>query len=224
MLLSKRLSKVLDYIDKDDLVADIGADHGYLSLEMLNIGVRFVQVVENKIEPLKRAQLTLKNHENVKYSLSDGISDLDELINTVTICGMGGLNIVEILSNNLPTAKRLKKIILQANSKIFELREFLNNNSFQIIDEAIIEEKGCFYEIIVAKYEENKVINLSYPEKYFGPFLLKSQNETFCNKYKKKRDEYKHILKSSISKETEINNLKIQIELIETHVKGDWNA
>ena len=131
MLLSKRLSKVLDYIDKDDLVADIGADHGYLSLEMLNIGVQFVQVVENKIEPLKRAQLTLKNHENVKYSLSDGISDLDELINTVTICGMGGLNIVEILSNDLPTAKRLKKIILQANSKLFELREFLNNNSFQ---------------------------------------------------------------------------------------------
>ena len=132
MLLSKRLSKVLDYIDKDDLVADIGADHGYLSLEMLNIGVQFVQVVENKIEPLKRAQLTLKNHENVKYSLSDGISDLDELINTVTICGMGGLNIVEILSNDLPTAKRLNKIILQANSKLFELREFLNNNSFQI--------------------------------------------------------------------------------------------
>ena len=223
MLLSKRLSKVLDYIDKDDLVADIGADHGYLSLEMLNIGVKFVQVVENKIEPLKRAKLTLKNHENVKYSLSDGISDLDELINTVTICGMGGLNIVEILSNDLPTAKRLNKIILQANSKLFELREFLNNNSFQIIDEAIIEEKGCFYEIIVTKYEANGTFDLSYPEKYFGPILMNNQNVTFSNKYKKRRDEYKNILKSSISKETEINNLKNQIELIETYVKGDWN-
>ena len=52
---------------------------------------------------------------------------------------------------------------------------------------------------------------------------MNNQNVTFSNKYKKRRDEYKNILKSSISKETEINNLKNQIELIETYVKGDWN-
>lgn len=223
MVLSKRLSKVLEYIDKNDLVADIGADHGYLSLEMLNIGVKFVQIVENKIEPLKRAKLTLKNHENVKYSLSDGISDLDELINTVTICGMGGLNIVEILSNNLSTAQKLNKIILQANSKVYELREFLNNQGFVIIDEAIIEEKGCFYEIIVTKYDITSKKILSYQEKYFGPVLLVNQNQTFINKYTKKINEYQNILNSNISKNEDINNIKNKIELIKTYVKGEWN-
>lgn len=223
MVLSKRLSKVLEYIDKNDLVADIGADHGYLSLEMLNIGVKFVQIVENKIEPLKRAKLTLKNHENVKYSLSDGISDLDELINTVTICGMGGLNIVEILSNNLSTAQKLNKIILQANSKVYELREFLNNQGFVIIDEAIIEEKGCFYEIIVTKYDITSKEILSYQQKYFGPVLLVNQNQTFINKYTKKINEYQNILNSNISKNEDINNIKNKIELIKTYVKGEWN-
>ena len=121
MNLSKRLSKVLEYVNEFDKVADIGADHGYLSIAMLEKGVKFVQVVENKTEPFLRAQSALMGYENVIFSLSDGISDLHDDINTVTICGMGGLNIVEILGSQLNKARRLNKIILQANSKLLEL-------------------------------------------------------------------------------------------------------
>ena len=107
MNLSKRLSKVLEYINEFDKVADIGADHGYLSIAMLEKGIKFVQVVENKTEPFLRAQSALSGYDNVIFSLSDGISDLNEDINTVTICGMGGLNIVEILGSQLNKAKKL---------------------------------------------------------------------------------------------------------------------
>ena len=132
MNLSKRLQTVLEFIDVKDKVADIGADHGYLVIAMRELGVDFLQVVENKKGPLERAKQNLRDFDNVIFSLSDGISDLNPNIDTVTICGMGGLNIVEILNNNLDTAKRLKKIVMQANSKTFELRQFLNDNGFSI--------------------------------------------------------------------------------------------
>lgn len=220
MNLSKRLSKVLEYINEFDKVADIGADHGYLSIAMLEKGVKFVQVVENKTEPLKRAQSALKRYDNVVFSLSDGISELHDEVTAVTICGMGGLNIVEILGSQLNKAKRLNKIILQANSKLFELRNFLKENNFEILDEDIIEEKDTYYEIIICKYNRHYQTNISFEECYFGPILLKKQNDTFVNKYQKQLDMYKKILKNGkISKKEDIEYINSQIELICNNVR-----
>ena len=81
MNLSKRLQKVLDFVESSDKVADIGADHGYLTLAMHNKGVKYLQVVENKIGPLNRAKLNLIDLDNVIFSLSDGISDIDTIKN-----------------------------------------------------------------------------------------------------------------------------------------------
>lgn len=220
MNLSKRLSKVLEYVNEFDKVADIGADHGYLSIAMLEKGVKFVQVVENKTEPFLRAQSALMGYENVIFSLSDGISDLHDDINTVTICGMGGLNIVEILGSQLIKARRLNKIILQANSKLLELRKFLTQEHFEIIDEEIVEEKDTYYEIIVCKYNENYQTNISYTECYFGPVLLKKQSTIFIEKYQNVLKMYEEILRNNkISKQEDIDYIKTQIELICNNVR-----
>ncbi len=221
MVLSKRLTKVLEYIDATDRVADIGADHGYLTLSMINKGVKFAQVVENKIEPLKRAQKTLADYNFVRFSLSDGISKLDPNVNVVTICGMGGLNIVEILSNNIKRAKKLDKLVLQANSKVPNLREFLNNNGFSIIDEEIVLDKGTYYEIIIAKFEDVKD-KLSNEELYFGPILLQKKSNEFILKYKKQLEEFLEIIKNpNISNLESIDNLNQQINLIKKRILGD---
>lgn len=193
MKLSDRLSSVLNYINSTDIVADIGADHGYLSAAMLDLGVKHVQIVENKTEPLKRAQSTLLGYKNVSYSLSSGLNKLEDCINTVTICGMGGLNIVEILTEDLEKAKKLNKIILQANSKVYELRKFLMENNFCIIDENIVYEKNKYYEIIVCQYIENDV-KYTFEELFFGPFLIKYKSDTFIKKYEMLKKQYQNIL------------------------------
>lgn len=193
MKLSDRLSSVLNYINSTDIVADIGADHGYLSAAMLDLGVKHVQIVENKTEPLKRAQSTLLGYKNVSYSLSSGLNKLEDCINTVTICGMGGLNIVEILTEDLEKAKKLNKIILQANSKVYELRKFLMENNFCIIDENIVYEKNKYYEIIVCQYTENDV-KYTFEELFFGPFLIKYKSDTFIKKYEMLKKQYQNIL------------------------------
>lgn len=222
MNLSARLLKVLDFINPSDIVADIGADHGYLSLAMLEKGVSHVQIVENKTEPLKRAQSNLLDHDNVSFSLSDGISDLESEINTVTICGMGGLNIVEILSNSISTAKKLKKIVLQANSKNPELRKYLFDNGFSIDDEEIAKEevhgKAKYYEIIVCHFTGS-----SYPynfgELYLGPIMIKKHSSLFIEKYKKEKEEYLEILANPEFKNEEgINDLKNKIDIINRYI------
>lgn len=215
MNLSKRLQKVLNYIEPNDKVADIGADHGYLTIAMYEKGVKYLQVVENKIGPLERAKQNLMDYDNIAFSLSDGISNLESYIDTVTICGMGGLNIVEILNNNLDTAKSLKKIIMQANSKTYELREFLTKNGFEIIDEDFVKDADQYYEIIIATFNNNDS-TLSVAELYFGPILLKKRLNDFIDYYQSLKENIKHIIASN--PDHEMFELKTKLELIENNI------
>lgn len=217
MSLSKRLQKVLEFVEASDKVADIGADHGYLTIAMHEKGVEFLQVVENKIGPLNRARQNLIDLEDVIFSLSDGISDLHPSIDTVTICGMGGLNIVEILNNNLDTAKKLNKIIMQANSKTFELREFLISNGFSIVDEDIVNDTGKYYEIIVSKYNGINT-SLEYHELLFGPILLNKKSDAFIEYYQSLKQNIIDILNENQNRQMpELHN---KLQLIEKYILG----
>lgn len=180
-MLSKRLQKVLDYIETDDKLADIGCDHGYLSLYAIKKGIKFVQLVDNKIGPLNVAKKNLSNEKldaEIKYSLSSGLSDIDEKVDTVAICGMGGDLISKILFEDIDVAKRMKCLILEANSKVDILREFLSSNYFEIIDEDIVLEKDKYYEILKIKFND-KINQLSLTEIEFGPILLKKKSDIF---------------------------------------------
>ncbi len=216
MSLSKRLQTVLNYIDASDKVADIGADHGYLTIAMYEKGVKHLQVVENKKGPLDRAKQNLMDYDNISFSLSDGISDLEPYIDTVTICGMGGLNIVEILNNNLDTAKSLKKIVMQANSKTYELREYLISNGFEIVDEDFVKDADQYYEIIVAIYNGN-TNKLSTGELYFGPILLKKHIDDYIDYYLALKENIKKIILANPNRK--MQELNDKLDLIEKYIK-----
>lgn len=196
-MLSNRLKTIYDLIDANDIVADIGTDHGNLIKSLLDDKkVTFCQGVENKIGPYNIANENLKtfiSNNNTILSLSDGLDALDERVNTVVIAGMGGQLIASIINKNIDKCHRLNKLILQPNSKIYELRLFLSNNGFEIIDEKIVEDCSKIYEIIVAKFNsENK--KLSTKELIFGPKLLNSKEGVFVDKWQKKHDEINNIL------------------------------
>ena len=69
---------------------------------------------------------------------------------------MGGILISNIIENKKEVAKSAKKLILQPMQAQFELRKYLLNNNFEIIDEVLVKEDFRIYEIIVAKYTEHK--------------------------------------------------------------------
>ena len=173
-MLSKRLQLASNYIDSNLNFADIGCDHGYLSIDAINKGVKLVQLIDNKIGPLNIAKANLKEYlskSEVIFTLGDGLKLLDSRINIVAICGMGGDLISKILFDSLETAKRLDYLILEANSKVDRLRKFLNEESFEILDEDFIIDRNKNYVIMKVKFSKN-VKQLNDYEIEFGPILL----------------------------------------------------
>lgn len=212
-----RLQAVATFINKEDRLGDVGCDHGYLAIMALEKGVEFVQLIDNKEGPLTSAKQNLviyENNNNIKYSLSSGISHLDPTVNTVAICGMGGELISKILNDDLLTAKKVKKFILQPNSKVSFLRRFLNDHKFSIIEEDIVEDAGKVYEIIVARYDEN-ANKCNDKEIVFGPILMKKKQPLFINKWKNKLTLNKKILMSLSKDDIKYQIIKNSIKMIE---------
>ena len=195
-MLSKRLEEVLKYINKEDIVADIGCDHGYLGIACLNKGVKFVQLIDNKEGPLSQAKHNLENYDADKYllTLSDGLTNLNEKINTIVICGMGGELIIEIINNHFELIKKMNKIIIQPNSKQYLVREYCNNHNLNIINESILEDMDKIYEIMVLQYSENNYQKLNEYDLLFGPILRKEKNNIFIKKWENKLKENNKIL------------------------------
>lgn len=210
-MLSKRLKVVLDYIENDDIVADIGCDHGYLGIACIEKGIKFVQLIDNKEGPLSSAKANLKNYDSGKYelTLSDGLDLINNLVNTVVICGMGGELIVDIINSHLDIVKNMKKVIVQANTKINYLRKYLSEHSLKIVDESIVEDMDKIYEIIVFTYEECSE-KLDDFDILFGPCLRKEKNTVFIKKWTERLNEYNRILSNSYVEE--IKNEKEMIE------------
>ena len=76
------------------------------------------------------------------FEPADGIS-------CITIAGMGGRLIADILAAGLEKLAIVSRLVLQPNNREDELRAWLVDHDFHIVDEAILEENEKFYEILV---------------------------------------------------------------------------
>ena len=199
--MSKRIEEIGKLIHPYKTVADVGCDHGYLLIEAFNQGITFAQAIDNKQGPLNAAKQNLKEYgEKIIFSLSDGISDLDPMIEVVVLAGMGGSLVYKILTSQINKLEKVKRIIIQANRNIEKVRKFALEHSFKVVFEKVIEEESIIYEIIVL---EKGYQLLDESEMIFGPCLLKEKNEIFIRKWKNiynhyqtlNRNEHKKIMK-----------------------------
>ncbi len=196
MKISKRIEKIIEFIDASDKVADVGCDHGYLCLGLLEKGISFVQNIDNKIGPLNTAKMNLQDYldKNIIFTLCDGLDELDDQVDTVVISGMGGDLITQIINGNLEKAKKLKKLIVVAHSKVPLLRENLTKY-FEIVDEDLIEDNDKIYEIIV--FNSQKTREYSFEELLLGPILSVKKSDLFIKKITKRINEIEKILNLS---------------------------
>ena len=106
--ISKRLKAITLYISSDDCVADVGCDHGLLSIYLVeNKLVKKVIASDINQNALNSAIANIKKRNlNIETILSDGIENIPlKEINTLIISGMGTSTILHILNDN----KKLKK-------------------------------------------------------------------------------------------------------------------
>ena len=100
---SERIKALASFINKEDIVLDVGCDHGYLSiyLKQNNLCGR-VYASDISALALKQAQTNFKKyHLNIKSFVSDGFNNINVSFNTVVIAGMGTSTILNIIKKLL---------------------------------------------------------------------------------------------------------------------------
>lgn len=222
MKLTNRLLKIASLVDKNKRLADIGTDHGYIPVYLLNKGkIDFAILADINKGPLENARSEVRRNKlenKVDLRLGSGIEVLKKgEVDEVIIAGMGGILIGELLEANKEVAHSVEKLILQPMQAQEELRSYLLNNGYEIIDEYLEKEDFRLYEIIVAKYTGN---NTSVEDEIYyevGKKLIENKDELLVEFIENKIKKYNNIIEKLGDKELDAvvakrNLAKMKIE------------
>ncbi len=152
-MIDSRISGVINFVREDSRVADIGADHGYLSIELIKSG-RALNVIatEKNIGPFEALTKNIYGLDKVEARLGDGLKVLSAgEVDTICIAGMGGALITKILSDAPEVVQSVRQIIIQPMNAAEKIRAWLVENNWTIADEDLAESAGIIYEIICAE-------------------------------------------------------------------------
>ena len=187
-MISKRLELVASFVPQATILLDVGSDHAYLPIELVERGQIESAIAGEVVEgPYQSAVKNVEAHglkEKIQVRLANGLAAFEEAdqVSVITIAGMGGRLIARILEEGLDKLANVERLILQPNNREDDLRIWLQDHGFQIVAESILEEAGKFYEILVVKAGEMK---LSASDVRFGPFLSKEVSPVFVQKWQK---------------------------------------
>lgn len=200
--LSKRLQAIYDMVPQSNVIADIGSDHALLPIALvLNGKVTRAYASEVNEGPYEATVKNIEKHGVSNYVtavLSDGISELEKDVTTISICGMGGSLIVDILDKDKVKLEHVTTLVLEPNNNEENVRIWLMNNGYKVVFEKLIEEDNRFYEIIKA---EKGNVEYSKEELFFGPILLQEKSETFITKWSNHREYLLRIMENINDKE-----------------------
>lgn len=177
MELSKRLTWIIDKIDKVEVVMDVGTDHGYIPIYLIknNIAQKVIASDINK-DPLKKAKINASLEgviDKIDLRLGGGLFPLkDKEADVVLIAGMGGNLIRDILEKDLSKVRKLKYLLLQPAQNPEVLREYLYNNDYEILEEDVCLDEEKYYEIFKVRYKKRDFIQLENIFYEISPFML----------------------------------------------------
>ena len=196
-MISKRLETVASFIPQGAVLLDVGSDHAYLPIELVEKGhIERAIAGEVVVGPYQSAVKNVENHglsDKIQVRLANGLAAFDESdqVSVITIAGMGGRLIASILEEGFDKLAHVERLILQPNNREDDLRNWLQDHGFQIISESILEEAGKFYEILVVEAGQMK---LSARDTRFGPFLSKEVSPVFVQKWQKEAEKLQFAL------------------------------
>lgn len=225
MKLTPRLKTIANFVVAGERVADIGTDHGYLPVYLVEKKISN-QIIAADINegPLLSAKSIIEktNYQDIiKLRLGSGIEVLQPgEVDTVIIAGMGGVLISEILGQDLEKSYSYGKFILQPMVAQDDLRRYLYANGFNIVDEKLAREGEKYYEIMVVEKGESSVeddiyfevsphwfrnkddllleyldFKIEKLEKIYKKILLNSQNEAIASEFEQRLKKIKELRK-----------------------------
>lgn len=202
MKLSERLDAVKQYIDPGAAVADIGADRGELSLELIRSGIASkVILADISAKSLERAKVLFgerRERAQAEFRVGDGLAVLRPgEVDTAVFAGMGGPTISTILKNSPEVVASLKSMVIQAMGNSDKVRQTLLELGFCLKGETLLEEDGQFYFILHAVPGEEE---LDETELFAGPRLLAAKDPVLRRYLALEKEKARHILTFLVEK------------------------
>lgn len=215
--LSKRLEHLSNMVKEGAILADVGTDHGYIPIYLLQTKkIRHAFAMDIRKGPLLRAKEHIEAFglgDYITLRLSDGVQSLEKgEADSILIAGMGGGVMLHILEEGEAVIRLADELILQPQSEICRVREYLCKKGYVIDREDIVFEEGKYYPMMhVAVWEKEKA---AYSEKEwqiiyrYGEKLLKDKNEVLYQYLHHIKHQYETILAGLIQQNGEAARLR----------------
>ena len=172
--LSDRLLACCDFVHPGDRVADVGCDHGYLSIHLLQTGIAsHVYASDVRQGPLSSAKRNADIYgitEEIDFFLSDGVQGLPRDFDTLVCAGMGGDTMVSILSAAPWLKSDRYRLVLQCQSNTPFLRRYLSENGWAISRETVLRDGRFLYTVMEVLWQP-EAPRLTVGQCYFSPAL-----------------------------------------------------
>ena len=153
--LSPRLEAIAEMLSGVNNVADVGCDHGRLSVALVQRGivhrVRASDISEVSLNKARRLARICGVSSDIRFESADGLECLTPgEADGIIMAGMGGELIAKMLEKGGETARCAKRLVLQPMRGAEELRYYLNQNNYDILDERLVLDSGRIYQVICA--------------------------------------------------------------------------
>ena len=183
MVLSQRLREAAALLTPGNRLADIGTDHGFVPIFLVEEGtIPSAVAMDVNPGPLQRAREHIKEHgleDRIRTRLSDGLSALGEKeADTILIAGMGGELSVRILRQGAEALREVRELVLQPQSEIAAVRRYLEKSGWRIVKERIVLEDGKYYQMMRCVPGQMK---LDDAQAKYGPLLARERTQTWVS-------------------------------------------
>lgn len=176
---SARLKAIASNISSTDIVLDVGCDHGYLDIYLVQNNLcQKVYASDISVSALNSAKTNFQKYGvDIPTFVSDGFKDINVFFNTAVLAGMGTNTILKILAN----AKIPPKLILASHNELPKLRKSIINLGYKIVREQVVLENKHYYNILLCKKGKQKLkkkeilFGLSNNKEYYKYLMAKNK-------------------------------------------------
>ena len=188
--LSDRLLACANFVKKGSRVADIGCDHGYLSIYLLTNGIASSCIASDINEgPLLSAVRNAEKfgvRDRISFYLSDGVRNIPRDFDTLVCAGMGGDTIISILGAAHWLKDQKYRLVLQCQSKVSLLRRYITDRGWRIAEETVVQDGRFLYTVMEVWWDPGH--SLTVGQWYFPPALLENPGPETKEYYRRVTD------------------------------------
>ena len=186
--LSERLRACADFVAPGDRVADIGCDHGYLGIHLLQNGIA-ASMIEADINegPLQSAMRNADKYgvrDKMTFHLSDGAKNIPRDFDALVCAGMGADTMIHILEDAPWLRSERYHLVLQCQSKTPMLRRYLSDTGWCIVEETILRDGKFLYTVMEVIWQPDAP-KLTAAECYISPAMRNGINPNLPEYYER---------------------------------------